>query len=110
MRLEALVLPEAGQKFKGSDFRDLRKPGVYLFMRGKEALYVGMAKRLLGRVGSFHSQAQLAIEDCDEVLLYPCVSVKAAQELEIILIGRLRPKYNIQRKMYAAKMLGIKYA
>ena len=74
------------------------------------ALYVGMATRLLGRIGGWHKQAERAIEECDEVLLYPCVSAKAAKELETILIGNLKPKYNKQRHMYALRLLGLSQA
>jgi hypothetical protein len=108
MNLSQLVLPQAGQKFQASDFRDLLKPGVYLFMRGGLPLYIGMGKRLLGRIGGLHKQAGLAIEECDEVLMYPCVSLKAATELETLLIGQLRPRYNKQRNKYAANILGLR--
>ncbi len=107
MDLSKLVLPEAGQKFKASDFRDLLKPGVYLFMRGGVPLYIGMAKRLLGRVGGWHKQAESAIQECDEVLLYPCVSVETALQLELMLIGQLKPLYNKQRKMWTHRLLGL---
>lgn len=62
------VLPGTGQSFKGNDFRDLRQPGVYVFLLKGKPLYVGMSKQLLGRIGSRHSQAKRAIEDCDQVL------------------------------------------
>lgn len=101
------MIAEAGQKFKGNDFRSLLSPGVYVFMRDGQPLYIGMAKRLLGRVGGWHKQAERAIKECDEVLLYPCVSKKAAEELETLLIGNLKPVYNKQRKMYAAYLLGL---
>lgn len=110
MDMSQLVIPSAGQKLQGSDFRDLCRPGVYVFMRRGKPLYIGMAKRMLGRIGSLHRQAESAIEECDEVLLYPCVSVKAAVELEIILIGKLKPTYNKQHKMFAAKLLGLSRA
>ena len=111
-RINELVSPNAGQKFKGNDFRDLCKPGVYLYMRGSEALYVGMGKSVMTRASSSGTQygRQLAIADCDLVLLYPCVSVKAALELEMLMIGKMKPKYNVNKNMYASKVLGVRSA
>src|SRR6266852_4384829 len=107
--IESLVIKGAGQKFVGSDFRQLRKPGVYVFMLGGLPLYVGQGKMLLRRIGSNHHQALKAIELADEVLLYPCISESAAIELEIILIGKLKPKFNVNRGMYMKKLLGIQH-
>ena len=44
-RIESLVVPNTGQRFAGRDFRDLLRPGVYLFMLGEIPLYVGKSKR-----------------------------------------------------------------
>lgn len=98
-RLEELVMPNGGQRFTGSDFRALRLPGVYLFMKEKAALYVGMASCLLQRAGSKqHAQADQAIAECDEVLFYPCQSIDAAVELERLLIWKLKPDFNHNSK------------
>jgi hypothetical protein len=68
-----------------------------------------MSNRLLSRIGSFHKQARCAMEECDKVLLYPCVSVKAAIQLEKLLIARLRPRYNANgKRAYIQQMLGLK--
>lgn len=107
-KIESLVVGGAGQRFKGNDFRDLRKPGVYVFLQNGLPLYVGMSKMLLGRVGHKHRQAERAINECDEVLLYPCVSEEAAKELETLLIGKLHPKYNQnQFGAFLTKYLGV---
>lgn len=98
-----MTWPQLGQKFKANDFRDLRKPGVYLFLLDGNALYVGMGKSLIYacvRTG-YHYGRDMAIEQADEVLMYPCVSSEAARELEIMLIKSLRPKYNRMHKLRA---------
>jgi hypothetical protein len=97
-QIERLTVRDAGQKFTGEDFRDLRRPGVYVFMLAGEPLYIGMSSSLLGRIGGAHHFQQVAIEECDEVLLYPCANIKAADVLEEILIQRLKPKYNVRRR------------
>lgn len=94
--IEQWVIPGAGQQFTGDDFRSLREPGVYIFMREGKALYVGKATRLLGRIGARHHQAE-AIYLCDQVLLYPCKSDSAALRLEELLITKLRPRFNAQK-------------
>lgn len=101
--ISSLVIPEAGQQFIGSDFRDLRKPGVYVFMLKGQPLYVGMGSMLLRRIGAKHYQATQAIDECDQVLLYPCVSIKAAQQLEALLISKLQPKYNWRQRSKALR-------
>ena len=45
MNIEELVLPNAGQSFKASDFNDLCRPGVYLLLDDKGVvLYVVMGR------------------------------------------------------------------
>ena len=106
--IAGLVIADAGQSFTGDDFRSLRQPGVYVFMLGAECLYVGMATRLLGRIGGNHHRKE-AIAECDRVLLWPCVSKPAAARLEEILIAGLNPRYN-KRKRFTAmcKHLGLR--
>lgn len=105
--IHELVVPNAGQSFNGNDFRDLLSPGVYVFLKDDIPLYVGMSKRLLGRIGNKHSQAALAIIECTKVLIYPCRSVDRAKKLELFLISRMKPKYNVNRGGYFKTFLGI---
>jgi len=107
-RISALVLPNAGQSLDGETLRNLRKPGVYILMRGETVLYVGLGTSLMGRLaGTNHRQSDKAIARCDRVLLYPCVSESAANELETMLITRLQPEYNYNKKWVRhAQVLG----
>jgi excinuclease UvrABC nuclease subunit len=83
----------------GDALRDVRKPGVYVLMRAQTVLYVGMGKRIMGRLaGGQHAQEDKAIAECDAVLLYPCVSATAAEALETLLIGRLQPRFNRRKR------------
>lgn len=111
-QISRLTLPLAGQKFKASDFRTLRRPGVYLFLLAGEPLYVGFGKNLIAacsRSQYLYSRA-LSIDSCDEVLLYPCKTVEAAKELETLLIRELRPKHNrTHREDKVRNLLGIQH-
>lgn len=106
--IESLVVEGAGQSFTGDDFRSLRRPGVYALMLGDVCLYIGMGRNVLGRAASEGHHCWLAIRDCDKVLLWPCKSHDAAFKLELILIRRLKPRYNkVNLFVNAKKMLGI---
>ena len=97
--LAEYVIERAGQQFKGLDFRDLLQPGVYLFLAKGLPLYVGQASSLLSRAASKrHKQAEQARAECDKLLLYPCVSHRAALSLESLLISKLQPKYNWRKR------------
>lgn len=94
-QIEALTIPEAGQQFSGDDFRSLTKPGVYVFVRENEILYVGVSHSLLSRAShGSHDQDDKARRECDKVLLYPCRNDECARTLESILIYAMKPKYN----------------
>lgn len=109
LNISALVVEKSGQKFAVTDFISLCKPRVYLYMRGIEALYIGMGKNLLARASSEGKQwhRSRALSEADMVMLYPCVSIEAVRDLEALMIGKCKPKYNKQWKMYAAKLLGV---
>jgi hypothetical protein len=100
-RIASLVVPNAGQKFRGDDLRLLRGPGVYVCIENGKALYVGSSKRLLGRIGGVHLRGNI-IDTCWEVLLYPCVSLVAARQLEAILIKDMSPPSNQRGKFNSA--------
>jgi len=108
-RIPKLVLPDAGQSIDGDSLRNLRKSGVYILMKGETVLYVGLGTSLLGRLaGTNHKQSDKAIAQCDKVLMYPCVSAEAANELETILITRLQPVHNWNKKwVHHLQMLGV---
>jgi excinuclease UvrABC nuclease subunit len=97
-RIEQLVIPETGQRMSGDALRDVRKPGVYVLMLGQTVLYVGLGKRIMGRLGGCHAQEDKAIAECDEVRLHPCVSEAAAEELETILIEIFQPRFNVRKR------------
>lgn len=106
--IESLVVEGAGQSFTGDDFRSLRRPGVYALMLGDVCLYIGMGRNMLGRIGGESHHCWLAIRECDKVLLWPCKTHDAAFKLELILIRRLKPRYNkVNLFVNAKKMLGI---
>lgn len=94
------LLPEGGQQFKGDDFRSLLEPGVYVCVKKGQPVYVGMGKRLLSSVSrqNSHMKRRWSFADCDQILLYPCKSLEAAQELEKLLIEQLKPTNNTHLK------------
>ena len=73
-------------------------------------LYIGMSKSGLQRCSQrAHEKAALARAECDEVLIYPCISASNAYKLETLLISCLQPVYNIrQRTSLIASKLGVK--
>lgn len=108
--MELLVIPDAGQSFKGDDFRSLCLPCVYLFMKEGLPIYIGAGSSGISRAAqSNHRQWCYARKECDEVRIYPCKSIDAAFELESILIAKCQPKYN-KRKRYTgiSEQLGLK--
>jgi hypothetical protein len=104
-----LIIPQSGTKFNGDDFRQLCGPQVYLFMKDNKPLYIGMTGDGLARCGSRgHKQATVARDECDEVMIYPCISRQHAERLETLLIWHLQPAYNKRKKSaYIQAMLGI---
>ena len=72
----------------------LAGPGVYLYLRGDTALYVGSSKQLGWRSFKRCRKAETARQTCDTILMLPCLSHASALALEEQLIGDLRPQYN----------------
>lgn len=84
-----------GIRLTGDDLRKLLRPGVYVYGLGNEALYVGSGKNGMARCfGYRHKQASQAREICDSVWVIPCKSERDAEALEIILIRKLKPRFN----------------
>jgi|SRR6266550_5026595 len=108
--IELLVIPDAGQSFRGNDFRSLCLPCVYLFMKEGLPIYIGASSSGISRPAQRgHRQSIRALKECDEVRIHPCKSIEAAFELESILIAKCQPKYN-NRKLYTgiSEQLGLK--
>jgi hypothetical protein len=96
-KIEQLVKAQAGQQFKGSDFRELLGPGVYVLLSKSKPIYVGRGNNLLRRLSGLHHK-RYVIDSCDELKLFPCISVQASVELEELLIGSFQPRFNDKQK------------
>ena len=114
--IEELVIENAGQSFAGNDFRMLCKPCVYMFLQQGTPIYIGATKRGIERIADpHHLQASRAQQECDEVRIWPCVSVIAARQLEKHMISVCKPKYNkrmihtIDRKLLGLGTLTMTY-
>jgi hypothetical protein len=106
LKLEELVIAEAGQHWKGSDFRQVLGPGVYVLLDGDKPLYVGRGNNLLRRLSGLHHKRDV-IDACDTIKMFPCISIQASIELEQHLIGKMQPKYNDGIKTHIlARQLG----
>jgi hypothetical protein len=108
--VRSLVCSTEGQSFKGDDFRMLCRPCVYLFLKDALVLYVGMSRNGISRPAERgHRQAMLARAECDEVRIFPCLTIFAAQQLEGLLISGLQPKYNKRQRMprFIARLMGV---
>lgn len=79
-----------------------RTPGVYVMRdQGKRVLYVGKARSLRSRVGSYFkvphesSRIQIMMADVDDIEIHRTRTETEALLLESNLIKALRPKFNI---------------
>ncbi len=76
-------------------------PGIYLFYKDKELVYVGKATSLKNRVRSYFSHArterpiELLIKEVDNVETIETDSVIEAAILEAKYIKKFKPKYNV---------------
>ena len=100
MNIQDLVIHSAGQRYRANDFRILLEPGVYILLKNKVPIYIGMGKILINSISrsNSHSTRKDALKSCDRILLYPCKSLVAAKDLEKLLIQRLQPASNIHHK------------
>lgn len=80
----------------------VRTPGVYVMRdQGKRVLYVGKARSLRSRVGSYFkvphesSRIQIMMADVDDIEIHRTRTETEALLLESNLIKTLRPKFNI---------------
>ncbi|MDK2885789.1 MAG: excinuclease subunit [Thermosipho sp. (in: thermotogales)] len=78
------------------------KPGVYLFKKGKEYIYIGKAKNLKRRLSSHFTfkeeKSRLIIEEADDLETIIVTNEKEALLLEATLINKYMPKYNVMLK------------
>ncbi|MDD3292513.1 MAG: UvrB/UvrC motif-containing protein [Candidatus Pacebacteria bacterium] len=79
------------------------KPGIYLFYKGKELLYVGKATSLKSRVRSYLNPKtarpiEALIHEIDKVKFKETDSVLEALILEGEYIKRFKPRYNVEGK------------
>lgn len=82
-------------------------PGVYLFKKGKEVLYIGKAASLRDRVRSYFAKDSVRgrgnhiarmVEEATSISYRSTDSVLEALILEANLIKQYRPRYNIEEK------------
>lgn len=107
-KLSDCALDKRCVEIHGNDFRDMCGPGVYLYLLGDIALYVGMAKSVIQRAARWdHEQADKARLLCDRVILIPARSLERARKMENILIADLQPKYNLNKKNGACKLVDV---
>jgi hypothetical protein len=91
------LAPKGGVEFSGAVFHQLIGPGVYVWLRGDEALYVGASRTAFSRAASpRHHRIRLGKDVAygDSVLFYSCATMADALELEAALIQALRPRFN----------------
>ena len=101
--IESFIIPESGREFPGDDVRLMLKPCVYLFMKGKQPLYIGFSGNGLQRPFSpKHRSARKAQAECDRMLVWFCETEENAKRLESTLLGRIQSTYN---KTYGRKVL-----
>lgn len=78
------------------------KPGVYLFKREKEYIYIGKAKDLKKRLTSHFKatagKSKLIVEEADDLEVILVSNEKEALILEANLIFEYKPKYNAMLK------------
>lgn len=108
-RLRKLIVSDTGIRFAGDDFRNLCKPSVYMFMRSGRPLYVGMSDSGIARPAQKgHRRGAQATKICDEMMIWACVGVPEARELESILIDYFKPMLN-QRGKTSGKAKAIRF-
>lgn len=91
------LAPKGGVEFSGAVFHQLIGSGVYVWLRGDQALYVGASRTAFSRAADRrHHRIQLGKDVAygDSVLFYSCATMADALELETTLIQALRPRLN----------------
>ncbi len=81
-----------GISFPAKTINILRGCVVYLYLKNKEAIYIGMSKRgMLRALDERHK----GIEGYDEFVIYQAKTPEDAVKAEVIMIKALKPKLNI---------------
>src|SRR6266436_7271053 len=84
---------------KPNDLIVLCKPGVYIFWRKQDALYIVSSRRLISRMSNpNHESARRAASECTRIEIHICKSELLARELEQHFITRFDPIYNISKR------------
>lgn len=108
---DSCIVPCAGARFHGDQFRLLCGPCVYIFVANGEPLYIGVSSLGVSRPAGHH-HAEIARQEADEVLIWPCKTEILAHALESLLLSRIDTKYNARYRenpdhARAAEALGI---
>lgn len=84
---------ENGQaiEFNSEALSILRGPGVYLYVKEDRAIYVGCSRSAVGRALSRNHHKRMELLKGTSLLIFPCKTQTAAQQLEEKLIFDLRP-------------------
>lgn len=90
---DSCIVPCAGARFRGEQFRLLSGPCVYMFFAACEPLYIGVSSLGVARPAGRHHM-EIARQEADEVLIWPCRSEELAVALEGMLLSRIDTKYN----------------
>lgn len=78
-----------------NDFRALCRPGVYIFWKDEQALYVGKGCRVMNRMSNpNHGAVGRALRDCTSIEILFFVDELAAIRQESSLIADLQPTLN----------------
>jgi hypothetical protein len=72
----------------------LRGPGVYMYVRDDQAIYVGASTSAIGRCLARNHHRKQELLAGTSLLLFPCKDRKSARELEDWLIFELKPILN----------------
>lgn len=80
-------------------YRAILQAGVYIYLDGDKATYIGSSARSFKRTLSHNHIARSYVESATSVLFLPCVDRHAAYELEKRLIADLYPAGNTRCKL-----------
>jgi hypothetical protein len=93
-------------EFSGDSLAILRSAGVYMYVREDRAIYIGAAKKVLGRALARNHHKLSELFSGTSLILFPCDTYEEAKQLEAELISDLKPEYNERNgKMTIAKRI-----
>ena len=87
----------------------LRGPGVYAYLTGDTAIYVGCSKKVVGRALARNHHLLKELAEATSLMIFPCKDLPSAKELEMQMISDLQPKLNMRRDRLwrARKVCGV---